>query len=129
MRTNEQLARTNEPNNRTTNDAARQLRRRQAKRNENVRRAILDAIESTIPYAPRLIEFPNEIVVRTKYENHAIFRAKYLRTSTHFPGIVPELVNDSGGYMLITWLTFGSLLRLLKEVRQGNEIKNFDFFM
>lgn len=116
------------------NEAVRQLRFHQGKRNKYERRGLYDAIESTIPYAPHLIEFQNEITVRTEhYEDRRprplIFRAKYLRTSTHFPGIVPELVNDSGDYMLITWLTYGSLLRLLKEVRQGKDIMNFDFFI
>ena len=109
-------------------EAVRQLRLRQGKRNEYERRGLCDAIESTIPYAPHLIEFPNEITVRTEHDGD-IFRAKYLRTSTHFPGIVPELVNDSGDYMLITWLTYGSLIRLLNEVRQGRDIKDFNFFM
>ncbi len=110
------------------NEAVRQLRFHQGKRNEYERRGLCDAIERKIPYAPHLIEFPNEITVRTEHDGE-IFRAKYLRTSTHFPGIVPELVNDSGDYMLITWLTYGSLLRLLKEVRQGKDIRNFDFFI
>jgi len=110
------------------NEVVRQLRFRQGKRNNDERKELLNEIESTIPYAPHLIEFPNEITVRTEHDGE-IFRAKYLRTSTHFPGIVPELVNDSGDYMLITWLTYGSLLRLLKEVRQGKDIRNFDFFI
>jgi len=115
------------------NEVVRQLRFRQGRRNKDEHRELCDAIESTIPYAPHLIEFPNEITVRTEqYEDRRprplIFRAKYLRTSTHFPGIVPELVSDDGDYMLITWLTYGSLLRLQKEVRQGKEIKDFDFF-
>lgn len=110
------------------NEAVRQLRFRQAKSNEYERRGLLDEIESTIPYAPHLIEFGSTITVRTEHDGE-IFRAKYLRTSTHFPGIVPELVNDSGDYMLITWLTYGSLLRLLKEARQGQDIKDFKFFM
>ena len=111
------------------NEAVRQLRLRQGRRNEYERRGLYDEIESTIPYAPHLIEFPNEITVRTEYESET-FRAKYLRTSTHFPGIVPELVSEDGQeYMLITCLTYGSLLRLLKEVRQGKDIRNFDFFI
>ena len=109
------------------NEAVRQLRSRQGKRNEYGRRGLCDAIESTIPYQPHLIAFPNEITVRT--DDGEIFRAQYLRKSTHFPGIVPELVNGSGDYLLITWLTFGSLMRLLKEVRQGKDIKDFSFFM
>ena len=111
------------------NEAVRQLRLRQGKRNEYERRGICDAIETQIPYAPHLIEFPNEIRVRTEHERVTSFRAKYLRVSTHFPGIVPELVSDDGDYMLITWLTYGSLLRLLKEVRHGKDIRNFDFFL
>ncbi len=111
------------------NEDVRQLRIRQGRHNRNVERELLDVIEDSIPYAPRLIEFTNEITIRTEHEDHPKFRAKYLRTSTHFPGIVPELVNDEGDYMLITWLSFGSLLTLLKEVRRGKEIKNFDFFM
>jgi len=111
------------------NKAVHDLRFRQGQRNNDERREICDEIESTTPYAPHLIEFPNEITVRTEYfDERAIFRAKYLRKSTHFPGIVPELVNDSGDYLLITWLTYGSLLRLLKEVRQGREISNLKLF-
>ena len=111
------------------NKAVHDLRFHQGKRNEYERRGLCDAIERKIPYAPHLIEFPNEITVRTEYfDERAIFRAKYLRKSTLLPGIVPELVNDSGDYMLITWLTYGSLLRLLKEVRQGREISNLKLF-
>ena len=109
------------------NEAVRQLRSRQGKRNEYERRGLCDAIESTIPYQPHLIAFPNEITVRT--DDGEIFRAQYLRRSTTFPYIVPELVNDKGEYLLITWLTFGSLLRLHTEVLLGEDIKNFDFFM
>lgn len=109
------------------NGAVHELRFRQGRRNNDERRGLCDAIESTIPYAPRVIEFKSTITVRTEHESE-IFRAKWLRTSTHFPGIVPELVNDSGDYLLITWLTYGSLLRLLKEVRQGREISNLKLF-
>ncbi len=110
------------------NEVVRQLRFHQGKRNEYERRGLCDAIERKIPYAPHLIEFPNEITVRTEH-NGEIFRAKYLRRSTHFPYLVPELVNDKGEYLLITWLTFGSLLRLHTGVLLGEDIKNFDFFM
>lgn len=110
------------------NEVVRQLRIRQAKRNNDERRDLLDEIESMIPYQPHLIEFKYEIAVRTEHERE-IFRAKYLRRSTTFPYIVPELVNDKGEYLLITWLTFGSLLRLHTEVLLGEDIKNFDFFM
>ena len=112
------------------NEAVRQLRSRQAKNNTAARREILDEIESTIPCAPRLIEFTNGLTVRTEiFDEVKTFRAKHLRTSTHFPGIVPELVSDDGKYMLITWLTYGSLLRLLSEARRSREIKDFGFFM
>ena len=110
-------------------EVVRQLRRHQAKRNNEERRELCDEIESTIPCQPRLIEFKSTITVRTEHESE-IFRAKYLRTSTHFPGIVPELVSEDGQeYMLITWLTYGSLLRLLTEVRRGERIKNYRFFI
>ena len=98
------------------NEVVRQLRVRQARRNESERRGLLDAIEDNVPYSPRLIEFENGMTVRTEHDGE-IFRAVSLRRSEHFPGIVPELVDDKGDYLLITWLTFGSLLRLLNKVR------------
>ena len=57
------------------------------------------------------------MTVRTEHDRVRTFEAVELRRSEHFPGIVPELVSNDGDYMLITWLTFGSLLRLLNEVR------------
>lgn len=107
----------NNLNERTANDFHRVMRRRQAKRNETERRNLLDAIEDRIPYVPRLIDFKNELTLRTECDDEKIFRAVKLRRSEHFPGIVPELVNNDGDYLLITWLTFGSLLRLMNEVR------------
>lgn len=105
----------------------RELRLSQGRRNESECRAIRSEINEIIPCAPRLLKLKREIAFRTEYDGK-VFRARYLRTSTHFPGIVPELVNDSGDYMLITWLTFGSLVRLLNEVRRAETIEAFYFF-
>ena len=102
-------------NKRTRSEAEREMKFRQARRNNDERRAIYDAIEENIPYV-RMIEFSDEMVVRTEHDGD-IFRATGLRRSEHFPGIVPELVSEDGDYMLITWLTYGSLLRLLSKVQ------------
>ena len=66
------------------NEVVRQLRFHQGKRNEYERRGLYDAIERKIPYAPHLIEFPNEITVRTErfsvpsiYERAHISRALF----------------------------------------------------
>lgn len=110
------------------NETVRQLRFRQGRRNDDANRGLLDTVEEYVPYAPCVVQFRKEISLRVDHEGE-IFRAKYLRKSTHFPGIVPELVSDSGDYLLITWLTFGSMLRLLNEVRRGKEIRDFKFFL
>lgn len=89
----------------------------QARRNESEERAIRGAIEECVPYAPRQIEFKNDLVLRTERDDEPVFRAKGLRRAEHFPYLVPELVSDDGDYILITWLTFGSLLRLLNEIQ------------
>lgn len=89
----------------------------QARRNESDSRAIYGAIEERIPYAPRAIEFQNDLVLRTERDDEPVFRAKGLRRAEHFPYIVPELVSSDGDYILITWITFGSLLRLLNEIQ------------
>lgn len=87
----------------------------QARRNVSERRVICDAIEERVPFAPRCLEFAEEITLRTEHDGD-VFRAKSLRRAEHFPYIVPELVSNDGDYMLITWLTFGSLLRLLSTI-------------
>lgn len=92
------------------------LRVRQARRNNEERRAMADVIEDCIPYV-KPIKFENEMTVRTEHDRVRTFKAVSLRRSEHFPGIVPELVSNDGDYMLITWLTFGSLLRIMNEVR------------
>lgn len=98
------------------NERVHELRFRQGRRNNEERRAIADVIEDKIPYL-RPIKFKSTMTVRTEHDRVRTFEAVELRRSEHFPGIVPELVSNDGDYMLITWLTFGSLLRLLNEVR------------
>ena len=111
------------------NDLVWELRHRQGKRNESERRALREEIANYLPSAPRVNEFREEIIVRIdERDDKEPFRAKYLRESTHFPGIVPELVNDKGEYMLITWATYGSLLLILRAVREGEAVKRFDLY-
>lgn len=98
------------------NKAVHDLRFRQGKRNDAERRAIADVIEDKIPYL-RPIKFESTMTVRTEHDRVRTFKAVALRRSEHFPGIVPELVASDGDYMLITWLTYGSLLRLLNEIQ------------
>lgn len=91
----------------------RELRFRQARHNACARRPLLDALEGTANWFG---EIPVEITGRTEHWDVTKFKATKLRRAEHFPYIVPELVDDSGDYMLITWLSFGSLLRLYKTV-------------
>ena len=93
----------------------REMKMAQARRNNAERRQIFDVIKDNIPYSS--VKFDREMTLRTEHDRVTTFRATSLRQSEHFPGIVPELVADDGDYMLITWLTFGSLLRLLNKVR------------
>ena len=90
-------------------EVVRQLRSRQGKRNESERRAMLEPLTDSAAWVN---EIPVDITVRYEHEGWQTFQAKKLRGSTHFPYIVPELVDESGDYLLITYLTFGSLLRL-----------------
>lgn len=95
------------------NEKVRKFRVRQAKRNESERRAILEAIENKLGWFK-----PTEIKKRLRVEyierdRFQYFDAVAVRRSEHFPGIVPEVVNESGKYILITYLSYGSLLRLL----------------
>lgn len=101
---------------RKQNERVHELRIRQGKRNNAERRAIADVIEDNIPYL-RPIKFKSTMTVRTEHDRVRMFKAVALRRSEHFPGIVPELVASDGDYMLITWLTYGSLLRLLNEIQ------------
>ena len=94
----------------------REDRLSQGKRNDAECRLLTGAIKDTIPYF-KPIEFDREITLRVEHERVKKFRATKLRRSEHFPGIVPELVSSDGDYMLITWLSYGSLLRLLHEVQ------------
>lgn len=57
-----------------------------------------------------------KISVRT--DDGEIFKAERIRESTHYPYIVPELVNGNDEMILITYLTFGSALRLLNVLRE-----------
>ena len=98
------------------NDGVHELRLRQGKRNQSERFAMCDVIEGNIPFF-RPIKFERAIIVRTEHDRVRTFKAVELRRSEHFPGIVPELVASDGDYMLITWLTYGSLFRLLNKVR------------
>lgn len=96
------------------NEVVRQLRFRQARVNNDERRGLYDAIEDLLPYAPLFKEFGREITVRFEHEGWHTFRAIRLRRSEHFPFMVPELVNEYGDFLLITYLSYGSLLRLKK---------------
>lgn len=97
------------------NPAVRELKFSQGRRNESESRALCTAIKRHLPYKP--LKFMNEMTFRTKHEGDEIFRATSIRWSEHFPYIVPELVSEDGDYMLITWLTYGSLIRLFNAVR------------
>lgn len=97
------------------NEAVRQLRSHQGKRNMSECRAMLDPITEVADYSLR--DIPAEITVRTT--DGEIFRAKHLRSSTHFPYIVPELVDAQNGCLLITYLTYGSLIRLYNKVMKN----------
>ena len=96
------------------NEAVRQLRFRQGKRNRDERLAIVTEIENIVEWGPRHMEL--NLTVRTE-EERGIFQATRIQGPSHFPYIVPELVDEHGDYLLITWLTYGSLLRLLHTVR------------
>lgn len=88
----------------------------QGRRNDAECRMLTGAIKDAIPYFKPL-ELNEKITLRVEHERVKKFTATKLRRSEHFPGIVPELVSDDGDYMLITWLSYGSLLRLLNIVQ------------
>ena len=98
-----------------TNEIVRRLRLRQGRRNESERREIVRAIAGEITGNPWVDVV--DMTLRTEYEGRTVFKALHIRKSEHFPYIVPELVSENGDYMLISWLTYGSLVRLLNAVR------------
>lgn len=89
----------------------------QARRNVSECRAIREAIENKLGWFK-----PTEIHERLRVEyierdRFPYFDAVAIRRSEHFPGIVPEVVNESGEWILITYLSYGSLLRLLRALQ------------
>lgn len=94
------------------NGAVRLLRFHQGQRNDSEYKAMLEPITRVADSSLKGISI--EITVRT--DDGEVFKAKQLQRSTHFPYIVPELVNENGR-ILITYLTYGSLLRLYNRVK------------
>lgn len=94
------------------NGVVRQLRFHQGKRNMSDSRAMLEPLTDAVDCSFKNIL--TNIDVRTT--DGEIFKAKYLRKSTHFPYIVPELVDAQNKCLLITNLTYGSLNRLYNKV-------------
>ena len=65
----------------------------------------------------RVVDGKNiSIEITVRINDGEVFKAKQLQSSTHFPHIVPELVNENG-CILITYLTYSSLLRLYNRVK------------
>lgn len=98
-------------------DDVRDLRLSQGRRNEYEMRGLCSAIESHLTY--RSTGNPLDMTLRFEYsarEYGTTFRAVRIRRAEHFPFIVPELVDANGNYMLITYLSYGSLLRLLSTL-------------
>lgn len=91
----------------------RQLRLRQGRANNTAIRPMLDCLEDTANWFSSI---PVDITVRYEDEGWQTFKATKIVASDHFPYIVPELVDESGDYLLISYLSFGSLLRLYNAI-------------